>query len=138
MGWLVGVATAIVAAGFALTATGLIPEVPLVVPYAGWVVAAAGMGIGFPTIPLAAMGTTGSGSEARDLSPTLLMDMLGVAVGAGLGGASLAIADRSGRGLTAGLAGAFAVSLVAAFVLLAIASRMPTPAPRDGAHEPVG
>lgn len=127
LGWLVGVATAIVALGFAATATGLIPRVPLAVAYAGWVAAALGMGIGFPAIPLAVMGTAGTGSEARDLSPTLLMDMLGIAVGAGLGGACVAIAVREGWGLSVGLAGAFAVSGCAALLLFPVAPRVPTP-----------
>jgi hypothetical protein len=125
LSWLTGLATAIVALGFSVAATGLLPGIPIWVPYSGWVVAAAGMGVGFPTIPLAAMGTAAAGSEARDLSPTLLMDMLGVAVGAGLGGASLAIADRLNRGLTAGLAGTFAVSLGAAVILFLVAPRVP-------------
>jgi MFS family permease len=128
LGWLVGLATIIVGTGFAITATGLVPTIPIWVPYTGWVVAAAGMGIGFPTIPLAAMGSAGSGSEARDLSPTLLMDMLGVAVGAGLGGSVIAIADRAGLPLSRGLAGTFAISLTASVLLLAIAYRVPTPA----------
>ena len=64
------------------------------------------------------------GQRSEDLSPTLLMDMVGVAVGAGLGGASVAIADHAGAGLTAGLVGAFAVSIAAAAMLLVVAPRV--------------
>ncbi|MEX0984876.1 MAG: MFS transporter [Actinomycetota bacterium] len=128
LAWLTAVAAAIVAVGLSLTAAGLMLGVPLAIAYTGWVVIALGMGIGFPTMPLAAMSAAGAGTEASDLSPTLLMDMLGIAVGAGLGGASLAIADRAGGGLTPGLAGAFAVSAVAVTLLFFVAPRIATPA----------
>ncbi len=127
LAWLTIVATVIVAVGLSLTAAGLMLGVPLAIAYTGWVVIALGMGIGFPTMPLAAMSAAGAGTEASDLSPTLLMDMLGIAVGAGLGGASLAIADRAGAGLIPGLAGAFAVSAVAVVLLLIVAPRIRTP-----------
>jgi hypothetical protein len=58
------------------------------------------------------------------------MDTLGVAVGAGLGGASVALAEASGAELRVGIAGAFAIGLVAAVLLMAIARRLPG-TPRD-------
>jgi MFS family permease len=128
LGWVLAVATAILCVGLAILATALVPGVPIWVPYAAWVVIALAMGIAFPTFPLAVMGFAGAGNEGRDLSPTLLMDMLGVAVGAGFGGAAIAIADHAGLGLRAGLAGAFAVSGVATLLLFVVAPRVPTPA----------
>ena len=121
---LVTVGGALVLLGFGTSASGLVPGVPLWLAYAGWPVAATGMGIAFPTIPLAVMSWVREGAEGRELSPTLLMDMVGVALGAGLAGASLAIADRSGASLTAGLGGAFAVSGVASLFLLMVARRI--------------
>jgi ABC-type Fe3+-siderophore transport system permease subunit len=53
------------------------------------------------------------------------MDTLGVAVGAGLGGASVALAEQAGAELRLGIAGAFAVGLAAALLLFAIARRLP-------------
>ena len=65
------------------------------------------MGIVFPTIPLSVMGIVEEGREAGELSSTILMDYLGVGIGAGLGGASVALADDRTISIEAGLAGAF-------------------------------
>ena len=91
----------------------------------GWVAAALGMGIVFPTIPLAAMEAAEAGRESSDLSPTLLMDMTGVAVGQGFGGIALANAVAIGLGVAVGLGGAFATTGVAAVLLLLVAPRIP-------------
>jgi MFS transporter len=125
LGRLLGIGLAIVGVGFGLSGAGLIPGFPVWLAYTGWVVAAGGMGIAFPIPPLSVMGTAAVGREGSDLSPTLLMDMLGVAVGAGLGGAWLAFSDRAGLSLSIGIAGSFvvaAIGLVAAFV---VAPRLP-------------
>ena len=108
-----------------MAATGLAPAIPIEVAYVGWVAAALGMGIVFPTIPLSAMGAAGAGREASDLSPTLLMDMTGVAVGQGFGGVALANAVAIGLGIAVGLGGAFLTTGVAAILLLLVASRIP-------------
>lgn len=132
LGSLVVIGTSIMAIGFAIAATGLIGSVPIGFAYVGWVAAAAGMGIVFPTIPLSAMEAASAGSEASDLSPTLLMDMSGVAVGQGLGGIALANAVALGLGVAIGLSGAFAVTGVAAVLLLIVATRIPDRAARAG------
>ena len=51
------------------------------------------MGIVFPTIPLSVMGEAVEGREAGELSSMILMDYLGFGIGAGLAGASVALAD---------------------------------------------
>jgi MFS family permease len=106
-------------------------SVPIALPYVGWGVAGLGMGVAFPTIPLAAMAQASGGMEAGELSSILLTDTLGVGIGAGLGGASIALAKSAGAGLRAGIAGAFAIGLVAALVLLAVSRRLPRGAPVD-------
>lgn len=85
------------------------------------------MGIVWPTIPLSVMSVAQEGREAGELSPTILMDYLGVGIGAGLGGASVALADpRAGTiSIEAGLAGAFGVGIVAAMLLVLVARRLP-------------
>jgi len=111
---------------------------PIAVPYAAWSIAGIGMGVAFPTIPLAVMSATTAGSEASELSSTLLMDNLGIAVGAGLGGASIAIAHNAiatnmKASLQAGLAGAFLLGLVAALILIPVARRLPADGSVDSA-----
>jgi hypothetical protein len=126
LSWLVAVGTSFLLVGEAMVTSTLWPQVPLVLAYLGWGVVGAGMGIAFATIPLAAMRVSGAGEEGEELSSVLLMDMLGVATGAGLGGAAIALSDALEAPLSAGLAGAFGLALVAAAALLAITPRIPS------------
>jgi MFS family permease len=123
---LVGIGASLVFLGQAAVASTLWIQVPLAVAYVGWGAVGAGMGIAFATIPLAAMRVSGAGEEGEELSSVLLMDMLGVATGAGLGGAAIALSDALGAPLRSGLAGAFALALAAALVLLSISRRIPS------------
>ncbi len=124
LGRLVLLGAILVIAGTIAAAGGLL-HWSIAFPYIGWTVAGFGMGIAFPTIPLSVMNTSAEGEEASELSSVLLMDTLGVAVGAGLGGASVAFAKASGAELRVGIAGAFGIGLVAAVVLTLIAHRLP-------------
>jgi hypothetical protein len=112
------------AVGIAGGATALV-SAPIWICYVAWSIAGVGMGIAFPTIPLAVMGVATAGREAGELSSTLLMDNLGIGVGAGLGGACVAIAKHARAGLVPGLAGAFAIGLVATLALVVVARRLP-------------
>ena len=112
---------------------GALVNVPIALPYIGWGVAGLGMGVAFPTIPLAAMAEASGGNEAGELSAILLTDTLGVGIGAGLGGSSIALAKATGVGLEPGIAGAFGIGLVAALALLAVSRRLPAGAPVDSA-----
>lgn len=130
-GRLVALGTGLVLAGALAVGSGLL-DAWIGVVYAGWTVAGFGMGIAFPTIPLAVMNAAGAGEEAGELSSALLMDMLGVAIGAGLAGASIAIAESAGWSLEIGLGGAFVVAAAAALTLLPVARRLPAGAGRPG------
>jgi MFS family permease len=114
----------LIGAGAAVVGSGLL-DVPLVIPYVGWAIGSVGMGIVFPTIPLSVMGIVEEGREAGELSSMILMDYLGVGIGAGLGGASVALADAGTISIEAGLAGAFGVGMVAALILTLVARRLP-------------
>jgi MFS family permease len=123
---LVRLGTVLTIVGEAALASTLLAGVPVATAYAGWAIAGAGMGIAFPTVQLSAMRVAAPGEESALLSSVLLMDILGVATGAGLGGAAIAIADATGATLRAGLAGAFSVGFLALCALLAIARRVPS------------
>ena len=114
----------LIASGGTVLAVGLL-DVPLAVPYVGWAIGSVGMGIVWPTIPLSVMTEVEEGREAGELSSTILMDYLGVGIGAGLGGASIALADAGTVSIEAGLAGAFGVGVVAAVLLALVARRLP-------------
>jgi MFS family permease len=119
---LVGTLLAILGA-VAVSAT-LIESVPLVVAFVGWAITGLGMGISFPTIPLAAMRQAGQDEEAGELSSVLLMDMLGVATGAGLGGGAVAVSAALEAPIAAGIAGAFALGIFAWIALVPISQRI--------------
>jgi MFS family permease len=121
---LVAAGAALIGLGAALVAIGLL-DVPVIVPYVGWAVGSVGMGIVWPTIPLSVMGEAHEGREAGELSSTILMDYLGVGIGAGLAGASVALADAGTLSIREGLAGAFSIGIVAAILLAFVARRLP-------------
>ena len=127
--WLVTRGAIVLSVGIVLVGAGVFRDVPIVVPYVGWALGGLGMGIVFPTIPLAIMGQATQGKEAGDLSPAILMDFLGIGLGAGLGGASVALADAGTLSIEAAIGGAFAIGLVAALVLVFVGRRMPDARP---------
>jgi dipeptide/tripeptide permease len=114
----------LIAAGGAVLAVGLL-DVPIVVPYVGWAIGSVGMGIVWPTIPLSVMGEATEGRETAELSSTILMDYLGVGIGAGLGGVFIALADAGTISLEAGLAGAFGLGVAFSLVLALVGRRLP-------------
>jgi len=121
---LVLLGTIAVLVGQAAVASALFLEVPVVLAYAGWAVAGGGMGVAFPTIPLATMRVAGVGGEAGVLSSVLLMDMLGVATGAGLGGGAVAVAEAFDAPLATGIGASFAIGFAALIALAFVARRM--------------
>jgi MFS family permease len=122
---LVAIGAVLVAVAAVLVSCGLVEDLPVALPYLGWAIGGLGMGIAFPTIPLSAMTVATRGREAGDLSSTLLMDFLGISIGAGLGGACVAFADAGLVSLRGGIAGAFAIGFVAAIALSLVARRLP-------------
>lgn len=129
---LVLVGSWLVTIGIAAVASGLFASVPVVVTYVGWGLAGLGMGIAFPTVPLSVMRAAGKGKQAEELSSTLLMDTLGMAVGAGLGGGCIALARAFHDGLRPGIAGAYGVGLLAAVLLFVVARRLPSTLASEG------
>jgi MFS family permease len=123
------IGTALVLVGELTVAAALSSSVPLAVAYVGWSAVGGGMGIAFPTIQLAAMRLSSVGEESAQLSSVLLMDMLGAAVGAGLGGSAVAVAHAVGAPLATGIGAAFGIAIVALVWLAAVVHRI---APTNG------
>jgi MFS family permease len=134
-GRLVTIAAVLQIVGTVMVGSVLWSQVPVTVAYAGWAVAGAGMGIGFPTFPYVAMRGAAEGRLSTEISSTLLMDMLGVGIGAGLGGSCIAIAKAAGLPLRTGLLGAIGVAIAFAATLPFIARRLPR-VPTAGATGP--
>jgi MFS family permease len=121
---LLSIGTSATLVGQVLVAAALWPEVPLWVAYVGWASVGLGMGIAFPTIPLAVMRLATPGRESGELSSVLLMDVLGVAAGAGLGGGAVAVAAATDTPLAAGIGASFAIGISALLALLAVGRRI--------------
>lgn len=122
-GWIVRVGAASFVLGVGIAAL-VLRGWPIWWIYVAWSFAGFGMGTAFPTIPLAVMAGADEGAEARELAPTLLMDTLGIAVGAGLGGAAITLATNAGYSLATGLAIAFVLAAVSAVTLAVLGSRI--------------
>jgi predicted MFS family arabinose efflux permease len=122
-GWIVAVGSAFFVLGVGVAYLVLIGWTIALI-YLAWALAGFGMGSAFPTIPLAVMAGADEGSEARELSPTLLMDTLGIAVGAGLGGAAITITTGMGSPLETGLTLAFALAAAAGVILAMVSPRI--------------
>ncbi|HTG46051.1 MAG TPA: MFS transporter [Actinomycetota bacterium] len=127
-------ASTLVLLGDTLLVAGIVAVVavltggPLALAYVGWAVAGFGMGVAYPTVPLAVMARAEEGREAAELAPVLLMDMLGIAAGAGLGGVAIALSVAKDAPVRSGIAGAFAVAIAAALALLLVCRRIDPPA----------
>jgi hypothetical protein len=65
------------------------------------------------------------GREAGELSSTILMDYPGVGIGAGLAGASIALADAGTISIELGLASVFGFGIVAAVLVALVVRRLP-------------
>jgi predicted MFS family arabinose efflux permease len=131
LAWLLRVGAASTLAGVLAVAAVLIHAVPVWVAYAGWIVVGFGMGVAFPTIPLAAMRASKEGEESTDVSSVLLLDMLGVAAGAGLGGGVIALTGEFDIDLATGIGGAYAIGAAALALLIVVAGRI-SPRPDGG------
>ncbi len=128
--------------GFGLIAAGIVAMEgalgPLPVPVAILLVALAGGGIGLAYAPLSVtvLGLAEPGHEGAATSSMQLTDVLGVALGTGIGGAFLAVGDARGWEVRSALEIAFALCFVVALVGIAAASRLPAQLPHLTASGP--
>ena len=122
----------IVRRGFLLLAVGsagsalvLLDAVPIPLAALAWAVAGFGMGMSYSGLSLILLGAAPPGREGEATSAIQLSDVLGMAVGTGLGGAAVAAGERSGSEPDVGIAVAFALALVAAIIACLVARRLP-------------
>ncbi len=113
----------IILAGIAGMALILQPAVPVAAGIAAWTVAGLGMGLAYAPISLMMLKQAPPGQEGRTSASLNLADVLGTAIGIGVGGA--AVAAETGRDLRAGLAAAFIIAAAMGLVLLAVTRRLP-------------
>lgn len=123
--------------GIALAGT-LAFDLPAVIGYVGWGLGGVGMGIAFnaasdATFRLVAAERTGIASSA-----TQLAGALGSALVAGVNGALINIADRTGRGPATGVRWSFALDLVVVALAFVASARLRVPRSSETLHSPEG
>lgn len=116
----------IVVVGVASTFLVLVPRVPVYVAAASWAIAGLGMGMSYSGLSLVVLAEARPGEEGAASAALQLSDVLGVAVGTGLGGAAVAAGETLRWRPAAGIAVAFALALAAASVSVAAARRLPS------------
>ncbi len=114
----------IVALGVVLAVPVVLSGVPLVYTFVAWTVAGLGIGLVFNTTSITTMGSAADGAEGLVASQLQIADTLGFALVGGVGGALVALADRTSLTLSAALAMEFVFALVAATVGIAISGRV--------------
>jgi MFS family permease len=113
----------IVLAGIAGMVLVLQPTVPVAVGLAAWTVAGLGMGLGYAPISLMMLRMAPPGREGRASASLNLADVLGTAIGIGVGGAAVAVA--AGRELHLGVVAAFAITAAVGVIALVLTRRLP-------------
>ena len=126
-----------VALGFATLALGIIgfaailsPAVPVAFGIATWAIAGLGMGLSYSPLSLVVLSEAAAGSEGTATSGLQLSDVLGTALGTGVGGAIIAAGAAARLDGWVGYAASFAVGVLVALLGSLLARRLPGPAPR--------
>ncbi len=114
----------IVLAGIAGMILALQPGVPVAEGLAAWTVAGFGMGLAYAPISLMMLQKAAPGQEGRAAASLNLADVIGTAIGIGVGGA--AVAAAAGRDLRAGITAAFCTAAAVGLVALAVTRRLPS------------
>jgi MFS family permease len=114
----------IVLAGIAGMVLVLLPGVPVAEGLAAWTVAGLGMGLAYAPISLMMLQKAPPGQEGRASASLNLADVLGTAIGIGVGGA--AVAAAAGRDLRLGILAAFCAAAAVGLVALVVTRRLPS------------
>ncbi len=101
------------------------PGVPVWEAFVAWSAAGLGMGLSYAPISLMMLRVAPRGREGWASASLNLADVLGIALGVGVGGAAVAAVSRGSRPVAGGVVIAFAVAALAAVLALVIARRLP-------------
>ncbi len=122
---MVRVGLVLILVGIAGMAWQLGDGVPLWEAYVAWSVAGLGMGLSYAPISLMMLRAAPPGREGWASASLSLADVLGTALGVGVGGAAVAAVSRASRPVSGGVVLAFAAAALAAVVALFVARRLP-------------
>ncbi|MEO6397157.1 MAG: MFS transporter [Tepidiformaceae bacterium] len=113
----------LLALGIAGVSTTVFPSVPVAFVTASWAVAGLGIGLAYSTFSLVVLAAATEGSEGAAASGMKLAEVLGSAVGIGLGGALIAAGEAAGREQMATFA-VFAATALAGLLCAYAGSRL--------------
>src|SRR5690349_6064009 len=113
----------IILAGIAGMVLMLQPAVQVAEGLAAWTVAGLGMGLAYAPLSLMMLHNALPGQEGQASASLNLADVLGTAIGIGVGGA--AVAAAAGGDLRPGITAAFAITAAVGLVALAFVRRLP-------------
>lgn len=133
---IVGSGAACITIGIGIVALVLLPAAPIWVAPLGWGVAGLGMGLANSTLALLILETAAPGQEGASSAALQQMFTLGTALGAGIGGAMVAVAETSNLPLATGIAAADGAMVIAGVIAVLVALRVP-PRPSDGRRSDV-
>ena len=122
---LIGSGLIVIVVGLAAMALVLVPAVPVYTGLAAWTLAGLGMGLAYAPISLLMLREAPEGREGWASASLTLADVLGTALGIGVGGAAVAAATAHGWPLTTGVGAAFSVAGLGGLVLALASRRLP-------------
>jgi MFS family permease len=121
---LAGLGFVLVAVSIVTVSTVLLPGVPIVVAAAAWAIGGFGMGLAYSSLSLLVMRDAPAQEQGAATAGLQLSDVLGTALGTGLGGAIVGFAALSGQSSAAGIGAAFAVSAGVAVIGALLSRRL--------------
>lgn len=122
---MVRIGLVVILTGIAGLCAMLRSDVAVVVGIVAWTVAGLGMGLAYAPTTLLMLKEAPDGREGWAAASLNLADVLGGALGIGLGGAAISAAVRFGWSLAAGLAVAFAITAAAGVAAMIVSRRLP-------------
>ncbi len=135
---LIRIGLAVVIAGIGGLALMLSPSIAVAAGIVAWTVAGLGMGVCYAPTTLLMLNEAPAGREGWASASLSLADVLGSAMGIGLGGAAISAAADIGWPISTGVAIAFALAAAAGIIGLAISTRLPSGVTAAGRTVPPG
>ncbi len=115
----------LVGAGVALLMVTVSDSVPAALGVLAWGIGGLGIGMAYSPLSVTALAEAAPGQEGTATSALQLSDVLGVALGTGLGGVIIAHGAQGGEAGGPALVGVFGVALAVSVIGLALSRRLP-------------
>lgn len=110
--------------GLALASLTLVPGIPVAVAALAWAIAGLGQGLSYSPLTLVTLAEAEPGREGAATASLQLTDVLGTALGTGLGGAIVAVGLAAGWNRRVALGVVFALMFGAALLAVVAAARL--------------